>query len=597
MTGRHAGEPVELRLRLEPTLLAGVALVVLQTVVRALVVLPSYYWQDDFHHLDLARRLGLSQAFLVRDYSGHLEIGQYVLYWLVGRDLGTSFLPAALVLLLLQLVASGLLLAVLRLLFGRSPWVLVAFAGYLFTPLGLPVATWWAAGMQALPLQVAMLLALLGAVHSVRGGRRRWAVVSVAGTVLGLLMWEKAVLVVPTVLAVLVLVEGAGRPVADRVRLLLRHRRLLLAHLVALAGYTVLYLSVVDSAAVVGGGSADTLTGAGETVLRTLLPGLFGGPWTDSGAENTVYPRVGDAIVVLVVLLAAAVVALSGWLRGRRALQGWLLAAGYVAVDVGLLLVGRADYLGLVARDPRYVTDALPVVAIGVCAAFTGPLVQRRLPRWWPGTTGAAPAGSPLAAVAVLVSSCLLSTSLLADGLQHRYSRDWVLGVVRALEEEPGVSVVPTPLPTNVSVSTDLEGLLRAVGHEQELGRPGTDVRVVDGLARLRPVTVVAPTLQATGPVPDCGWRVEGGWQRLGTVAQAGPGTQVLRLGYLTGQPATLHVLVGGVEQALVLPPGVGHATFVVTGLQGPVTARVSDVATGGICVSDVVAGAPWPAG
>jgi hypothetical protein len=72
-------------------------------------------------------------------------------------------------------------------------------------------------------------------------------------------------------------------------------------------------------------------------------------------------------------------------------------------------------------------------------------------------------------------------------------------------------------------------------------------------------------------------------------------GPQVLRLGYVTGQAATLHLRVGGHEQALALEPGVGLATFVVTGQDGPVRVRVTDVAFGGICVTDVVAGAPWP--
>jgi hypothetical protein len=69
----------------------------------------------------------------------------------------------------------------------------------------------------------------------------------------------------------------------------------------------------------------------------------------------------------------------------------------------------------------------------------------------------------------------------------------------------------------------------------------------------------------------------------------------VLRLGYLTGQEATLHVAVGGYEQAVAVPVGLGAATFVVTGRHGPVMAWLTDVASGGICVTDVVAGTPWP--
>jgi hypothetical protein len=44
------------------------------------------------------------------------------------------------------------------------------------------------------------------------------------------------------------------------------------------------------------------------------------------------------------------------------------------------------------------------------------------------------------------------------------------------------------------------------------------------------------------------------------------------------------------------VPSGPGYATVVLTARLGPVRARVTDVAEGGICLTDVVAGAPWPA-
>ena len=592
--GRHRDrDAVELRLRVDPMLLGAALLVLLQTVVRAGIVLPSYYWQDDFHHVELARRLGLSQAFLVRDYSGHLEVGQYFLYWLIGRGAGLSFVPAALSLLGMQLAASCLLLTLLRQLFGRSPWVLVPFAGYLFTPLGLPVATWWAAGLQAMPLQITMLLTILALVRAVRQRSWRWAAVAVAAQALGLLFWEKAVLILPAALAVLVLVEWAGTPVAVRVRRLLAGWWLLLPLVLVPVGYAFVYTAVVDSSSVLGQRSHDVARTTGETVIRLLLPGLFGGPWTDAGGENTVFPRIGDAAALLFAVLLLAVVAASFWLRGRRALQGWLLAAGYVAADIVLLQVGRADFIGLLARDPRYITDALPIIAIGVCAAFHGPARTRRFPAWLPGTTGSR--GSAVPAVAVLTCSCLLSSFLLAEQLQHRFSRDYVHTLVRQLNTKPGVSVLSTPLPTNVSVSTDLGGLLLAVGRPHELDQPGTDVRMLDGLANLRPITVIDHSLEATGPLADCGWRVEEHWVPLGSLPER-PGAQVVRLGYLTGQAATVHLEVGDYEQAVAVPSGLGYATFVVTARHGTVRARVTDVAAGGICVTDVVAGAPWPA-
>jgi hypothetical protein len=581
--------------RPDAVLVGGALLIVLQTIVRVPIVFGSYYWHDDFRHLEMARRLGLSHDFLVRDYGGHLEVGQYLLYWLLGRDGGLSFAPAALSIVVMQLVASGLLLAVLRVLFGRSPWILLPFAGYLFTPLGLTVATWWAAAMQALPLQIAMLLALLGLVLAVRRRSWAWGAVSVTAYALGLLFWEKAILILPTLLAVLLLVEWAGEPVGRRVRRLAAHWRYLLPHVLVLAGYVAVYLSVVDSSSVLGQEPQDVGRTTVDTLVRMLLPGIFGGPWTEEGAVSTVYPYVGNGLATVFVVLFLVVVTASVWLRGVRALQAWLLIACYVAVDIALLQVGRPDFIGLLARDPRYVTDALPVLAIGFCAAFAGPRVARRTPGWFPAAVSSA--DSPLGAVAVLVSSCLL-TSFLVDGvLQHDYSRNYVHDLVAALEQDPGASVVSTPVPREVSVSTDHEGLLRAVGEELEFDQPSTDMRIVDGVGNLHPVTVIGATLQATGPVPDCGWRVTGSHQRMGAVRPAGSDPQVVRLGYLTGQEAVLHLSVGGYEQAVALPVGIGYATFVVTGRLGGATAWVTDVEAGSICVTDVAAGTPWPSG
>ena len=580
--------------RLDPVLLGGALLIVLQTIVRTSIVFGSYYWHDDFRHLEMARRLGLSQDFLVRDYGGHLEVGQYVVYWLIGRDGGLSFAPAALSLVVMQVVASGLLLAVLRVLFGRSPWILLPFAGYLFTPLGLTVATWWAAGMQAMPLQIAMLLTILGLVLAVRRRSWVWGAVSVLGQALGLLFWEKAVLILPAALAVLFLVEWAGEPVGRRLRLLVDHWRFLLPHAVVLTGYLAVYLSVVDGSAVLGQEAQDVTRYTGETVFRMLLPGIFGGPWSETGAVSTVYPYVGNALAIFFAVLFLAVVAASVWLRGARALQAWLLVAGYVAVDIALLQIGRTDFIGLLARDPRYITDALPIIAIGFCAAFTGPRVARRAPRWFP--RAVASADSPVAAISVLVSSCLL-TSFLVDGvLQHDYARNYVHDLVANLEQSPNASVISTPVPKEVSVSTDHEGLLRAVGAELEFDQPSTAMTIVDGVGNLHPVTVIGPTLDASGPVADCGWAVDGEAQRLGSLRSSGTDLQVVRLGYLTGQDAILHLSVGGHEQAVSVPVGVGYAMFVVTGRHGPVTAWVTDVASGRICVTDVVAGTPWPA-
>ncbi|WP_409333158.1 hypothetical protein [Trujillonella humicola] len=588
--------------RTDAVLLAGLLLVVAQTVVRAVVVVPSYYSQDDFHHRYLARELGLSAEYLVRDHNGHLEIGLNLVVWLIGRDAGLSFLPAALSLLILQLVASLLLLAVLRQVAGPSPWLLVPFAGYLFTPLALPVATWWAAGLEALPLQIALLAAVQGLLRALRGGSRWWTVAAVAGHALGLLFYEKALLVLPTLVAVLLLVEWADEPLGRRLRLLVRSRPLL-PHLLLTAAYVPLYLSVVDSTASLDVDPGRALSAAGETVSRLLLPGVLGGPWT-GGAENTVFPDVGPVRALLAGLVVLAVVGVSVRLRGARAVQAWVLVCGYVAVDLALVQLGRADFLDLVVRDPRYLTDALPVIAIGTCAAFARPPAERRTtpdasaPRAPVGSAARSAAG-PLAAVAALVASSLFSTALLAEDVQHRDSRAYVEAVLAGIDGDPAVSVLNTELPFGINLfaePADVRGLLRTLGEEREFDRPGTELRMFDGEGRLWPVLLLAPRLQVSGPVPGCGWPMDEGWQPLGDLP-AGPELAVLQVDYRSGEEGTLHVSVGGDRQQLELPPGSRRASFVVTGREGPVQARVTGAAPGAVCVEGATVGAPWPDG
>ena len=135
------------------------------------------------------------------------------------------------------------------------------------------------------------------------------------------------------------------------------------------------------------------------------------------GSASTIYTDTGPLLQALFAALALVTVAASLRRSGRAAWAGWLLVAGYVAADLALLLLGRGSYLLLIARDPRYVTDALPVVAIGVCAAFCGGTAQSEpgrgasgaglgatsvlacwSRRWWPAGSdddGSAGSGAP----------------------------------------------------------------------------------------------------------------------------------------------------------------------------------------------------------
>ncbi len=570
-------------------IVAAVGLIVGQAVVRSLVVAGSWWWQDDFIHLDSARRLGLSQDFLVRDYHGHLEPGQYFVVWLVGHIDPGSFVPAAVTLVVLQALASLLLFVVLVQLFGRSPWLLVPFAAYLFTPLGLATGSWFAAGLQAYPLQIALLTALLGLVRFETTGHARWLVLSVAAHVLGLAFWEKAVLILPVLLAIAVLVLSQGLTVRRRWERLWDRRWFWAAQVAVLACYLALYLTVTDSRVVRTDRGLDATLH--DLYLRTLLPGLFGGPWSGTGALNTVFPNTTASLQVLFAVLTAVLVAASLVRRGPAACAGWLLCVGYLAADTALLVAGRGDYLGLVARDPRYLTDALPILVIGVCAAFAGP---SRSAATRPRSTRSARRPGTLVALlatgAVTVSG-LVTTTHMAEAVQHRQSEDYVDNLTSELRLTPGASVLLSPVPFDVT-SAELPAVLRAMDRQQALDRPGTSVQLVAPTGRLVAADAVGFDVDVDGPTPDCGWLVGTDPRQLTFLPDPGVGQQLLRLGFVSGGAGVLHLAVGAHEQAVVYPAGLGTLYFMITGQSGHVRAWIEQK-SGGVCLTELQRGVP----
>jgi arabinofuranan 3-O-arabinosyltransferase len=573
--------------------LIALGLVAGQAVLRTVVASGSYYWQDDFGHLELAHTLGLDRDFLVRDYSGHVEPGQYAVFWLISLFDTASFAPAVAVLVGLQVIASCLLLTLLRLLFGRSPWVLVPFAAYLFTPLGLATSTWLAAGMQALPLQISMLAAMVALVRFAGTGRIGWAVASWVAFAAGLACWEKAVLVLPALVALEVLVLAGGEPVRERLRRLGRQWWFWLVHVALLAAYVVGYLAITTSGEV----GAPLQRSVGETLqemfLAMLLPGLFGGPWDTTAAGNTIYSDTSWPLRVLFLVLALVVVVVSLVRRGRAAAAGWVLIVGYLVADTLLVFLGRGSYLNLVARDPRYFTDALPVVVIGVCAAFAAP--QGRRVRWGVGATDPSQRRQlavALVAVAAVVASSLVTVVKLAPLTQHQHARDYVEAVTRGLAADPGAAVLSSPVPQDVSLVVDLQGLLRAMGRDQQLDRPGSVPLLVDLYGALRPAHLIGVDLDQSGPVADCGWRVGRRPTVLVELDDRGAEQRVLRLGYVAGAPGVITIDVGGVQQAVEHDTWIGEVFFDVTGQSGPVEVSAT---RHGLCVSEVQRGLPWP--
>jgi hypothetical protein len=582
---------VELSLRYSPVTLAAGALIAAHTVVLLAVVPRSYFWEDDYLHLLQARTEGLHVGLLVQDYNDHLEVLPNLVYWALGRLAGASFLLPALLLIGLALWSSILMWLVLRELFGPRPRLLVPLALFLFSPLCLVPDTWLASGIELLPLLVSMLATCLCMLRYQHRGRYGWLVGSWAANAAGLLCWEKAVLILPFTLGVVILIAWAGLPWRDRWRKLAGAWLGWLGHVVLVLGFVALYLSVVDGSERVSAHAAPYLRSAVSMVAEVFLPGLFGGPWWVRDAAHTLYPTPGVGLVVFFLALAAVVVYASIRISGRRALAAWALLAGHLAVAVTLVLWGRGAYLQLVAHDPRYLVDVLPTAVIALAASFTPrrglrPTPrQRQLSHWFTVSIGGSVA-------VVVAASGLLTTFQLVPVVSHGNARNYVEALRQQIAANPGRAIADGPVPPEI-VPLAQSQMLAALGIENSFGQPGTRMHVFDGLGRLVPAEIPHPALYRRGPAPGCGWKVHTRPVRLPDLPAGTSRDAVVRLGYLAGQPGLLHLAVGRDVQTLAVPGGLGEAWFqpVTT---GPMRVWLTRNSTG-TCLADLSVGTAWP--
>lgn len=580
-----------------PVTLVAIVMIGLQFLVRLIIIPQAYWWEDDFFHLAQARTMGLSKDFLVSDYNDHMEILPNFLWWLLTHVTSSSWAPAAVLILMLSTTASVLMFLLLRELFGARPAILLPLAAYLFSPLALAAVTWLAACIDSLPMQIALLGTPLAMLRFQRTGRHRWLALSLVLHAVGLLAWEKGALVLPFAIGLQLLVADAGVPVRERLRLLRDRWPAWLAHCVLLAAYAVLYLNVVDGSERRAVDGVDYLQGVRITLFRVLVPGLFGAPWQRGDAQNTVYPDPGTVLAIVFAMLLAVLFVLSVLKNRRAAIGPWLLATAYVGADVALMLWGRAGFLTLVARDPRYVLDAMPVVLICVTAAFLikrldGPGSHRRVVSedLAPTRLGLGLAG---AAATVVTAGSLLTTFQLAPVLQHKYAQNYVEGVMVRSEADPGTSIIDTPVPKLVSGNVDHHDLLHAMGRTVTFNQPSAEMLMFDEAARLVPVNIAHADLQLRGPRKDCGWSLTDRSQVLDEVPSDTGRRRVLRAGTLTGVEGTLTLSVGGLEQSVDVPVGLGYAYFYLPAPQGEIEASFESENGSGICITELRLGVP----
>ncbi len=578
-------------------------MVLVQLVFRGWAMSRSWFEFDDFAFISILLNEPLSLGLLLEGYGGHMMPGGLLLSWVYAHAAPLDFTYQAVTLMVMQALASLGCLALLRSLFGPRWGILAPLGVYLFAAISLPAFLWWAAGVNQLPLQIALFWGLLLHVSYLRRPRLGALLGTVAVMALGLAFYEKTLLVYGAI-AIVTLGYFAAGSLTDRIGHVWRaYRPALLAHVATGAVYLGLYVRFALDPGNAKVNDAPLLELSQNLVLKSFLPGVLGGPldWRPlTGPFQVVDPAQLTVVVAAVAVGALALHVDRTRTRSRRA---WLLPAWFLVADLALIASARAAVLGgVVALEMRYLTETAAAAALGVALA-TMPLrgavetVERKT-------------SSPLldrhewAAVATVVVTALGAVS------GYRYatvwgdsseSREYFRTVASELADIdgtiPAVSVsVPQYLMWGYRYPENTTShVLRMYDDRFDYPSVAVDeLYLVDDHGALVPA-VIPPTRRSVPLWKGCGYRLGRGM----SVPLDGPvtgGGWWVRMAYVASDDTDITIGVGDLTHRATLPKGLHNVYFTAEGDFNRIRFSGVDAGTT-VCTNDVVLGTPEPLG
>lgn len=579
---------------------AGVLLVA-QLAFRTWAAWSSWYFLDD---LIILRQLaeGDEWDYILEPVNGHFAPVAKLVYWGIGSIDPLAWWPAAVVLVVGQALASAACLWMLVSLFGARRGILPPFALYLFLSLSIPSYMWFGAALQQLPLQVALCVAVGAWVRHARGDGLRWLGLCLTSLVVGLLFWEKTLVVLPLLLYLSYAYFTSGGPVS-RLRGLRPQGLGLVAVLGIGVAYVAYYVATVPSqfAAVTPELAGDLA----ETMLAsTLASGLVGGPWQwQVPAPPNAFADPPSWAVHCAWVVVVAVVAYA-WLRRIRTGRALLLFLGYVSGTFLLVLTGRASALGAtLGTDSRYLSDIPLVAALCLGLAFVdlpgapGSSALRVEPRIHaaPRSVGAA------LLVVVLVGSLVSSLGYVRPWHEDNAARPFFDRFRTEIEARGRTDMVDRVVPEDVmsqlaAPANNFEFLAPLVTDAVHFPEVSSDLAIVGDDGSLRQVAIERGVDSLPGPVPGCGWRVIERGRRIPLAGDAFDYVWWARIGYLSSQDSSVTVSAGSTSVQTRVRAGLNNLYVLLEGGFGHVTIDGLDPGTT-LCVDTIEVGQPEPGG
>jgi hypothetical protein len=598
------------RVRRHPVVVAAAALIVLHLVVRGGWTYRSWWYADDFVMISRSMNTDLSWSFLFQEYIDHLMPGDFLVSWVLAHAAPWEWWLAATVLVGCQAAIDVALYRLLTLLFGPRPLVLLPLSVYLFSAVTVGPSLWFAAALEWLPMQLALILALIGTVKYIRTGKFRHAVFTAGAVVFGLFFIEKAVLLIPLVGFYLLLFGASGGLTRRWAEMVRRYRPMLALLIVVGAGYLSIYFALVIPEGRPVESVGDVARLAKAMILDAFVPLTVGGPWHwATTAPPVSLPDTPGYAKWLTWQFALLVVVGTCWVR-RGAWRAWAVLGACLAMDVALVAYARfgalKEVLGL---DTRYTAESAVVVAVCLGLAIMRTVDEPRgatesgragvaALRTWLDARRVAVGVACALVVNVLVLNGIYSGGAYADIWAANGAKPWLTALrhdlgrterpVEMMDLVVPANVVPPLLEDGRKLSEVLTGLPRQprfVDQAEVLVTPGEDGHLyrseVDGISA------------KTGPVPDCGWFLD----QSGTVElrrHVFDWDWIVEIGYLAEADTTAVVEFGKTSRVVALRRGLNTVYLQAAGAGS--TIRFSGMTPGtAVCVGNAAVGNPKP--
>lgn len=612
-----AGGDVEAALRGLPNRLGLAAFVVglLALTVRASVIRDAFFLPDDYMLTSRAVENDLTLDYLTRVHTGHFEPIGFTVMWLHANYATFSWGWAAVFLLGCQAILFVMVWKLLTELFGRRWLALVPFSSFCFSSLTVAAFTFLSAAIIWLPLMIAMAGVLRFHVRFIREGRRRDAWYALAWMVVGMASFEKIVILLPFLILFTLALEGSYRQSARPTLAMLRRQAPIW---IGYATLSVIYVLLYLRGASHDGASSDIdvppAVDVGDYVAltfgRTVVPGLFGGPWawTLQPPYSLAYvdsPRLFDWVTwaLFLALLVGSLV-----FRRRIALY-WVSLLIYLLSAMAIIAVGRVPYLGAVfGLETRYVTDAvIPIVVILGCCLM--PLAGERQPLTAEGAAFIAPRAQylrwgVLGIAGVVAVLSLNSISRYTEFTGDNPTKAFLAKTKASLAALPDdAQIVDTAVPDGIltALFTEYNNVSRFIAplvtpeqrEDMYSRRTYTHPYVMANDGTFVPMDLGVIT--ATDGPPGWCWSNEAGTITVPLASDAYVWHWVARLGYLSTSEATGLVALGGEPEPVQFSNGLGEVwvSLVGGGDELTVTGLPADAR---ICVGDATVGTPRPA-